>query len=77
MADLLQQAQADVNRCRRRLAQAENAGVPEAIREAQERLAQVLHLYSALVQQRYCHVVPARFLTARRTQDDSASFIEM
>jgi hypothetical protein len=77
MADLLQQAQADVNRCRRLLAQSEITGIPEAIQEAQERLQRALQVYSALVQQRYCRVVPARFLPARQTQDDSASFMQM
>ncbi len=64
MVDLLQQAQADVSRCRRLLAQTENAGIPEAVREAQERLSRAMQLYSAVVRERYCLVVPARFSIA-------------
>ncbi len=77
MADLLLQAQTDVNRCRRLLAQAENAGIPETIHEAQTRLARALQLYSALVQERYCHVVPARFLTPPREAEGSSSFLQI
>ncbi len=64
MIDQVQQTESLVNRSRRTLAQAENSGIPEAIRDAQAMLARAIQLRAAVAQEQYGRRLPSQFLHA-------------